>query len=120
MRGLGSSVLFPDTPGRAQKRAPPMIVGHLRRISPPLTHDHETAGQAAAGREETPGKKRHSRRKPRARIHDPAQPHRRPWPFNLCNKDLIAKSFRSYSGSSPKHVTITILFARPVELLRDV
>jgi hypothetical protein len=38
----------------AQETAPPMIVGHLRRISPPLTQDHETAGQTATGREETP------------------------------------------------------------------
>jgi hypothetical protein len=58
MRGHGSRVPFPDTPGARQKRAPPMIVGHLRRISPSMTHDHETAGQAAAGREETPGMKR--------------------------------------------------------------
>jgi hypothetical protein len=69
-----------------------MIVGHLRRISPLLTHDHEAAVRGAADWEKMPRQKGHSRvAYPKACDHDPRYPHRRPWPFFPC------------SGSRPAH-----------------
>jgi rSAM/selenodomain-associated transferase 1 len=45
LNGQGSRAFFPDTPPGMRKGMQTMIMGHLRRISPNLTHDHGTASR---------------------------------------------------------------------------